>query len=85
MVKFIVMRKINVHEAKARLSEYLALVEAGESVVICRRNRPVAELRAIPASRAEPRPLGLARGRFDVPATFQDPLPEEVVASFEAP
>lgn len=51
------MRKVNVHEAKARLSEFLA---SGERVVICNRNVPVAELR--PLRRAErskePRPMG---------------------------
>jgi prevent-host-death family protein len=38
---------INIHEAKAKLSEYLDKVAAGEHVVICKRNRPVAELRAV--------------------------------------
>lgn len=39
---------INVHEAKAKLSEYLAAVEAGESVQICRRNVPVAQIVPLP-------------------------------------
>ena len=53
------MKKVNIFEAKARLSEYLDLVEGGERVVICRRNRPIAELRAIACnSRSGPRPLG---------------------------
>lgn len=41
------MLRVNVHEAKTNLSSYLGSVEQGESVVICRRNRPVAELRAV--------------------------------------
>ncbi len=35
------MITINTHEAKAKLSEYLAAVEAGEIVQICRRNVPI--------------------------------------------
>lgn len=35
---------VNIHEAKAHLSELLAKVEAGEKVVIARRNKPLAEL-----------------------------------------
>jgi prevent-host-death family protein len=76
------MIKVNVFEAKARLSEYLDRVEQGERVVICRRNRPVAELRPMAASRTSPRPLGALKGRFDVPATFFEPLPEELIERF---
>ena len=36
---------VNVHEAKARLSELLDRLEQGEKIVICRRNRPVAVVR----------------------------------------
>lgn len=33
------MKSVNVHEVKARLSEYLAQVEAGETVIICREEQ----------------------------------------------
>jgi len=48
---------VNIADAKAKLSEYLEAVAQGETVVICRHNRPVAELRAIAAERTEPRDL----------------------------
>jgi antitoxin (DNA-binding transcriptional repressor) of toxin-antitoxin stability system len=54
-----VMIKANVFEVKARLSHYLAAVARGERVVICKRNEPVAELRAIGAERSAPRPVGV--------------------------
>ena len=38
------MTVVNVHEAKTRLSQLLAQVEAGEDVVIARRGEPVARL-----------------------------------------
>lgn len=82
MTTLLVMVKANVHEAKARLSELLERVEKGETVVICRRNVPVAELRALPGPRKARRRLGTARG-FRVPDAFFEPLPEELVASFE--
>jgi antitoxin (DNA-binding transcriptional repressor) of toxin-antitoxin stability system len=77
-----VMIKANVFEVKARLSHYLAAVERGERVVICKRNRPVAELRAIGAERSAPRPVGGASGEVVVPASFFDPLPEDVLKMF---
>jgi prevent-host-death family protein len=74
------MKVVNVREAKARLSEYLAAVEAGETVVIARRNKPVARL--VPAGEAaivSKRPIGLARGMGHVGPEFFEPLNEEVV------
>ena len=36
--------QVNVHEAKSQLSKLLELVEQGETVVIARHGKPVAEL-----------------------------------------
>ncbi len=42
------MRSVNVHEAKSTLSALLVEVEErGETVLICRNGKPVAELRAV--------------------------------------
>jgi len=77
-----VMNKVNIHVAKARLSEYVDAVERGERVIICRRNRPVAELRPVGPTRTAPRPLGGAKGRLMVPVGFFEPLPDDVVDAF---
>ena len=76
------MKMVNIYEAKAKLSEYLDLAAAGERVLISKRNQPVAELRALPAARVDPRPIGKATGRLTVPPAFFDPLPDDVVSSF---
>ena len=77
-----VMKKVNINEAKAKLSEFVDAVELGERIVICRRNQPVAELvRAVPA-RTSARPVGTAAGALQVPASFFDPLPDDVIDSF---
>ncbi|MGI8740542.1 MAG: type II toxin-antitoxin system Phd/YefM family antitoxin [Gammaproteobacteria bacterium] len=76
------MIQVNIHEAKTRLSQLLALAEAGEEVVIARGGRPVARLSTI-------RPAGLGRllgrdaGLFEVPEDFNAPLPAEVLDLFE--
>ena len=74
---------LNMHEAKARLSEVIAGLKQGDRVVLCRRNRPVAEIRPLPASAADPRPVGLGKGLAEIPPSFFDPLPEEQVDAFE--
>jgi prevent-host-death family protein len=76
------MKKINIHEAKTHLSQYLEEVEHGETVLLCRRNQPVAELRPLAAHRHKPRSIGLAKGKFKVPASFFEDLPEETLALF---
>jgi prevent-host-death family protein len=71
-----VMMKANIFEVKARLSEYLDRAARGERIVICRHNKPVAELRAIDEARTEPRPIGPLPGRptFEIPASFFEPM-----------
>jgi prevent-host-death family protein len=41
------MGHVNIAEAKAHLSDLIARAEAGETILIGRRGRPVVELRAI--------------------------------------
>ena len=49
------MKRCNTHEAKTRLSELLADVEAhGEVILICRNGKPVAELRPVTAVSRSP-------------------------------
>lgn len=43
---------ITVANLKDRLSEILQRVEAGEEITVCRRNKPVAELRPVSSSDA---------------------------------
>ena len=77
------MIEVNVQEAKTHLSRYLARIESGEVVIICRRNVPVAEIRQVPKKPSRKRPIGVAKGRFEVPDSFFDDLPEDVLAGFE--
>ena len=72
---------VNVHEAKARLSELLDLLENGETVVICRRNRPIAELKRY-AETELTRPIGLCPELAPLTDEFFEPLPDEWLAAF---
>jgi prevent-host-death family protein len=85
MVKNIVMLKVNVFEVKAKLSEYLDRAAGGERIVICRHNKPVAELRPVTEVRTEPRPVGPLPGRprFDVPPSFFTAMPADELDRWE--
>ena len=77
------MTKINVHEAKTHLSKYLDRVEAGETIVLCRHNKPIAEVRPIPAEPVrKQRVAGGSKGQFTVGPEFFEPLPPEILRVF---
>lgn len=76
------MRTINIHEAKTHLSRLVDEVVAGEEVMIAKAGKPMAKLSPfIPATKE--RKLGLLAGKLSVPADFDAPLPDDVLASFE--
>ncbi len=54
------MVTISVEEIQSNLQAYLNRVEAGETVVITRADRPVAEIKPVSAGPRGPRPFGLA-------------------------
>ena len=76
------MIRLNVHDAKTHLSRYLRRIQLGETILLCRRNLPIAEIRPLPVPPAGPRQLGTARGRFDLPPQFFEPLPREFREAF---
>ncbi|UCF03933.1 MAG: type II toxin-antitoxin system prevent-host-death family antitoxin, partial [Deltaproteobacteria bacterium] len=51
------MIRINIHEAKTHLSRYLDRLAKGESIILCKRNVPIAEIRPIPQERKSERPI----------------------------
>ncbi|MBI3808343.1 MAG: type II toxin-antitoxin system Phd/YefM family antitoxin [Nitrospirae bacterium] len=77
------MIKLNIHEAKTHLSKYLAKLKAGDRILLCKRNQPVAEITPLLKAPVRPRPIGLAKGQFTVPRSFFEPLPEELLRTFE--
>jgi prevent-host-death family protein len=76
------MKKVNIYEAKAHLSALVDRVAEGETVLICRRNVPAAELRPVRKPRRTRRPVGLVPG-FTVPESFFEPLPDDIVDAFD--
>ena len=41
------MIRLNIHEAKTHLSKHLRRVKKGETIILCERNVPIAEIRPI--------------------------------------
>jgi antitoxin (DNA-binding transcriptional repressor) of toxin-antitoxin stability system len=86
-----VMSTITIDEMKRTDMSWLQRVAAGETLLVLRAGKPVAEIKPVsPVSPVlledddnSPRPIGLCAGEFVVPDDFDDPLPEELLAAFE--
>lgn len=76
------MFKVNLTDAKTHFSRYLNSVEKGETIVVCRRNVPIAEIRPVPKSPVKLRPVGIDRG-MTVPPDFFEALPDGLLDAFE--
>lgn len=66
------MDKINLADAKARLSELVDRVEAGDSIDIIRRGKPVARLTAVARPRQRIDATMLRSLTATMPPTVQD-------------
>ena len=71
---------VNIHEAKTHFSRLLERVALGEEIVIARAGEPVAKLIPLTPKRART-PGGAVEVR--VTDSFFDPLPPEILTSFE--
>jgi prevent-host-death family protein len=74
-------KKVNMYEAKTRLSQLVQEAAAGRDVVIARSGKPVARLTRLAGSDRKRR-LGVLDGHFRIPDDFNRPLPDDVLRSF---
>jgi prevent-host-death family protein len=78
------MQTINIHEAKTHLSRFVDQAAAGEEIIIARAGKPVARLAPLAPVAVVPRTLGLGKGRFELPAGFDEMNAAEIREMFEA-
>jgi len=73
------MKQVRIAELKSRLSEYLRIVQSGESIAVLDRNRTVAHIVPIPE-----RPgLRIRKPALESPKPGKVPLPKPVPSSFD--
>lgn len=79
------MQQLNINEVKTHLSRILARVEKGETVIICKHNKPIAQIKPIEQKKLTKRPIGLAGKEypdFKLGDEFFEPLPDDFLAYF---
>jgi prevent-host-death family protein len=74
---------VNIAVAKAHLPELVERAARGEIIVLARAGKPMARLVPLDDERKALRVPGKGKGRFRMTADFDDPLPDDVLASFE--
>ena len=77
------MSTISVQDIQRDLVDFLRRVESGESFLVVRGERPLAEVRPVAVPPSLARPVGLCAGQFTVPPDFDRPLPEDILREFE--
>lgn len=76
------MDSVNIYDAKTRLSQLVDQAAAGEDVVVSRHGKPLVRITRLEAPKRRIR-FGLLKGKLNIPADFDAPLPDDVLASFE--
>ena len=71
--------QVDLEHLQTNLPHLLNQVAAGDTLVVCKEKKPIAEIRPI----KRPRPLGLAKGEVTFLPGFDEPLPAELIDAFE--
>lgn len=76
------MDAVNIYEAKTRLSQLVDKAAAGEDVVVSRNGKPLVRITRleVPKRRVT---FGVLAGKLSIPANFDEPLGDDVLAGFE--
>ena len=76
-------KRLTIQEVQTNLSKHIAGLQEGDRIILCRGNEPVAEMLPLTHRSDEPRPVGLGRGLAEVPDSFFDPLPNDILHDFD--
>jgi prevent-host-death family protein len=76
--------EVDLQEAQTHLSELLDQAVLGEDVIITRAGLPGVRLTAANVAPSVPikRRVGCAEGEFEIPDSFYDPLPDDILDAF---
>jgi antitoxin (DNA-binding transcriptional repressor) of toxin-antitoxin stability system len=77
------MKPVNIYEAKTRFSELVDKAASGDDVVISRNGKPLVRLTRLQGDQKPRIKFGVLKGKLEIAADFDAPLPAEVLAGFE--
>jgi prevent-host-death family protein len=74
---------VNIYEAKTRLSQLIDIAASGEDVVLCRNGKPLVRITRLESTKRRIK-FGVFKGKVNIADDFDAPLPDSVLANFEA-
>ncbi len=78
------MQQFNIYEAKSNFSQLVELASKGDSFIIARSGKPLARLVPLSSHQSRPFQFGTLSGAIKTSEDFDAPLPDDVLALFEA-
>ncbi len=72
---------MTIYDAETRLSELVDKAASGEDVAISRNGMPLVRITRLESSKRRVK-FGLLKGKLTVPADFDAPLPDDVLAKY---
>lgn len=76
------MIKVNIHEIKAHFAEYLGKAAQGETIIVCKHNKPFVEISPIQKPLPPKRVLGFAQGTVKIAPDCFEPWPKDYIDQF---
>lgn len=78
---------VNIHDAKTNLSKYIAQVQLGATVTVCKNGEPVAQILPFPKKKSTWDMRGIGKHMFKGPLRddFNDELTDEELPGFGLP
>ena len=76
------MPTVNIHDAKTNFSRLVDQAAAGEEITIAKAGKAVARLVPLARGKRGKRRLGIAAGKFRVPADFDQMFVNEIATLF---
>lgn len=78
------MQQLNIYEAKTNLSKLVEKVTQGETFIIAKSGKPLAQLVPLSSHKAESFQFGTLLGSIKVSDDFDAPLADEFLDLFES-
>lgn len=77
------MIKVAIEDLEKNIPSILQHIEAGDSFIILKGQKPLGEFRPLGSQSLPLRPYGLCSGDFIVPEDFNQSLPEDIIREYE--
>lgn len=77
------MLQVNIHEAKTHLSKLVENVAKGESFIIAKAGKPMAQVIPFVPPESRSKRIGFLKGHVSIPDDFDTMMQDEIIAMFE--